>query len=165
MTSVRFPKGLRYIKESAFENCSSLKAIDIPETNKPLLIEASAFSNCIALERVSLPGDLQHYRITATNFPFAGCSKIKLPTGHALLDRAISIYTVLCKENKSLEDYAWLRGHKSWDKDRVPLENYTIENITALPKISPEFGSKPNGKILAIRQMLCMPVLTTLTIC
>ena len=152
LTSVRFPKGLRYIKESAFENCSSLKSIDIPETNKSLLIEASTFSNCIALERVSLPGDFQHPGINDTNFPFAGCSKIELPTGHASLDRAISIYTVLCKKNKSLEDYVWLRGHKSWDKKRLPLENYTIENVTALPKISPEFGSKPNGKIFFLKR-------------
>ena len=152
LTSVRFPKRLRYIKESAFENCMSLQSIDIPETKSPLEIGFSAFKNCAALERVSLPDDIGVSRVTTSNFSFAGCTKIAVPTGHAKLDRLLSIYTVLGKQNKSIDDYIWLRERNHWHEIKLPLEKYAIEHIAALPQISSEFGSKPNGKIFFLER-------------
>lgn len=53
LRSINLPEGLRSIGSRAFENCTSLQSIQIPES--VVTIEGSAFYGCTALNEIALP--------------------------------------------------------------------------------------------------------------
>jgi len=93
LQSITFPKGIAVIPDHFFENCKSLKSIDIPGTVKVIgafafqgsgltsivipegveTIEQNAFRYCKDLKSVTLPESIREIRHDA----FAGCSSLE----------------------------------------------------------------------------------------
>ena len=65
------PPKLEKIGCSAFENCTSLKKIVIPETTK--VIDDYAFANCTSLESIVIPASVKYIAFRA----FKGCKNLK----------------------------------------------------------------------------------------
>ncbi len=67
LTEIRFAAGCRLaeIPMNTFMNCTSLRAIDIPDNVKK--IGNTAFQNCLALAEVTLPAGLQSIGMSAFN--------------------------------------------------------------------------------------------------
>jgi len=74
ISSVKFPKDVKYIGSQAFQNCKKLQSVSIPEGVKE--IWGSAFSGCTALKNVHLPESLTLIGVNA----FQGCSSLKTLT-------------------------------------------------------------------------------------
>lgn len=71
ITSLKLPKKLRSIGDSAFEDFSSIKSIDFPSTLQE--IGNRAFYNCKSLTKLSIPSACK----TVADEAFACCPKIK----------------------------------------------------------------------------------------
>ncbi len=73
MTVPNIYKGLRVagIGKNAFENCSELASVTLPNTIE--YIDSNAFSNCISIETITIPESV----ITIGNYAFSGCSLLK----------------------------------------------------------------------------------------
>ena len=98
MTNITIPNSVTIIQERAFQNCSSLKKIIIP--NK-VSIEDYAFVNCSSLESITIP-------INVTNIgkgAFAGCcsfSSIIVEQGNAVYDSRENCNAIIETETNNL---------------------------------------------------------------
>ncbi len=76
LTSVTIPNGVKVIREYAFRNCSSLKSITIP--NSVTSISNHAFEDCTALTNITIPDSVT----SIGAYAFRNCSSltsIKIP--------------------------------------------------------------------------------------
>lgn len=72
--TIHIPTNVETIKESAFENCSSLKEIIVDGKTSSLKdIENNAFSNCVALENISFSNAINKIG----EYAFYNCYKLK----------------------------------------------------------------------------------------
>ena len=77
------PNGLKKIGDGAFEDCSSLKSISLPENIK--IIPANAFRRCKSLMSIKLPNQLRRLGTCA----FHGCDGLEsltFPENMQMLD-------------------------------------------------------------------------------
>lgn len=94
MSSVQLPSSLIFIGKSAFEGCTLLKEIVLPDTLDTIAdfaffetgletvvipdsvkyIKTHAFTNCVSLTDVQLPNNLQHIG----DYAFAGCDALRV---------------------------------------------------------------------------------------
>lgn len=71
ITSLVIPEGIKIIKEfSAFQNCKSLRTIQLPSTLEAM--KYYTFQNCSSLESIVLPENLKYI----DNGTFSGCSNL-----------------------------------------------------------------------------------------
>lgn len=70
---ILFPSSLETIGESAFEDCKSLKSIDLSNCSQLETIGFLAFGGCLKLESVIFPSSLKEIDSNA----FGGCEKLK----------------------------------------------------------------------------------------
>lgn len=109
LVSIKMPKHIDAIRESAFYNCAYLTHVDMP--NGVVDIGARAFKNCASLRTIQLPEDLENIGYSCFTF----CSSLKEIT--------------LNKNVKTIGDYAFGNCHALevlYSKAIVPP---TIENI------------------------------------
>ena len=71
LTSVTIPESINEIGEGAFNNCTGLKSITIPKN--VTTIAAGAFNNCTELSSVTIPESVKEIR----NGAFQGCTSLK----------------------------------------------------------------------------------------
>ena len=71
LATITLPEGIPSIKEGTFYDCRALQSIVIP--NSVAQIGSYAFENCVALEQVTLPMMLR----SIGNEAFYGCSRLK----------------------------------------------------------------------------------------
>ena len=57
LQSVTIPDGIKHIKESTFESCSSIRQVFIPEGLE--VIDQRAFSGCVNIEKIEIPVSLK----------------------------------------------------------------------------------------------------------
>jgi hypothetical protein len=84
------PSTLKYIKGSAFEGCTNLEEINIPES--VTFIGDSAFADCVSLKEITLPENLFMMDKNA----FKGCTGIKsitIPKNVSISDSAFAGWT------------------------------------------------------------------------
>lgn len=74
--------GLTYITDRAFEGCTSLNAIDIP--NKVTTIGSFAFSGCSGLTSVTIPNGVK--TIESAAFGYTGLSSLMIPKSVTSID-------------------------------------------------------------------------------
>ena len=70
-----FSKNLETIGENAFENCSSLETVKLPENLKT--IGGEAFRGCTSLEEINLPDSLQEMQNSYYGGAFSYCTNLK----------------------------------------------------------------------------------------
>lgn len=88
--TIKLPTTLTAIGSLAFENCASLKTVNIPNGVTSLF---QAFTNCSSLESVVVPES-----VTNMNIAFKGCTSLKsvnIPNGVTSLDRTFTNCTSL----------------------------------------------------------------------
>ena len=95
VTSVRMQDGITYIGNSAFNVCSHLSEIKLPNTL--IGIGDSAFRSCSSIEYLELPDSLEYFG----NFSFSSCRKLK---SIKIPDKVKSIYTCAFFGCDSLEE-------------------------------------------------------------
>lgn len=72
LTEVVFENGVQKISTRAFENCSELSSVNIPESVKK--IESGAFLNCTSLGEIEIPSSVTTIGTSA----FGGCSSLTI---------------------------------------------------------------------------------------
>lgn len=100
LSSVKIPNSVTIIKESAFFNCISLKSISMP--NGITKIENIAFTNCPSLASVTMPNNLTSIGVGV----FDGCtslSSIEIPNNLTSIGGA-AFYN--CSSLKTITSYA-----------------------------------------------------------
>lgn len=100
LSSVKIPNSVTIIKESAFFNCISLKSISMP--NGITKIENIAFTNCPSLSSVTMPNNLTSIGVGV----FDGCtslSSIEIPNGVTSIGSSV-FYN--CSSLKTITSYA-----------------------------------------------------------
>ncbi|MBQ8996171.1 MAG: leucine-rich repeat protein [Oscillospiraceae bacterium] len=110
LTSAVFPSGLKTLNGSTFEGCSSLKTVDMSETQLTV-IQDKTFMGCRELESVKLPSTLQEIR----SYAFSNCEKLK--------DIDFTSLTELKTIRKSA--FSYCRSFRSIDLSNTQVE--TIE--------------------------------------
>ena len=146
LTQITFGSGIKKIGCRAFEDCTKLNSIYIPET--VTMIEENAFSSCTGLTEVTIPGSVKKIEYSA----FAFCTaleKVTLNSGIESIGSSVfydceSLKTVYISSSiKEIEDYAF--GYCE------NLTNVTIESESVLEKIgSNAFRSCNNLKQVEI---------------
>ena len=77
ITTVNIPSTIRYIEDSAFENCENLETVTFSNETEELYIKRRAFANCSSIEELVLPDNLTKIYEGS----FSGCSSLtKLTT-------------------------------------------------------------------------------------
>lgn len=118
--SVKLPKSLKEIGNSAFWRHRKLKEIDIPEGVK--IIGSNAFKDCEMLEKVTLPKSLQYIGGNA----FKGSKAIINITKPELLAEApfgLPYSNIVIDENAK-KDIMTEQEKLEWDKTAVPEEMF-----------------------------------------
>lgn len=68
ITSVTFPSSVNYIDSWAFNGCSGLTSIALPEDGKDIVIAGGAFRGCTGLTELNVPGSVKTLS-ASTNAP------------------------------------------------------------------------------------------------
>ena len=91
LTTIKIPNSVELIGRSAFENCESLTTIKIP--NSVELIGIEAFCNCESLTTIKIPDSAE----SIGDWAFEGCASLK----------EVVFEGKTMKQVKAMEDYPW----------------------------------------------------------
>ena len=100
LKSVKIPNSVTIIKESAFFNCISLKSISMP--NGITKIENIAFTNCPSLASVTMPNNLTSIGVGV----FDGCTSLSSITIPNVVTNIGSSVFYNCSSLKTITSYA-----------------------------------------------------------
>ena len=156
ITSITIPQGTCVIVEDAFENCTNLKEIIIPdsvvEIESPKSSyqsdEYGAFAGCSSLEKITLPQNLK----TIAGYMFTGCTALKeiaIPNSVTTIERSAfegceNLEKVVFSQNiKKIEENAFKQCPKLRDiilpESLQHIHSHTFEN-----NVSIYFSSLPS---------------------
>lgn len=91
---------MKYIDATAFSGCSSLTAVNIP--NSVITIGSFAFSDCRSLTSVTIPNSVKEI----SPFAFLGCKSLTSVTIGSNVESIGNYAFASCRELKDVECYA-----------------------------------------------------------
>ena len=142
LTSITIPNSVTEIGYSAFNGCTSLKTITIP--NSVTSIGSSAFSGCTSLESITIPDSVT----SIGNWAFENCSSLK----------SITILNSVTSIGSNAFGYYFDNGYKKIDNFKIFCysgtagERYAKENgfeyvlLDKLPTLAKITGAKLTGR-------------------
>lgn len=157
LESITFHENLTALQSNTFQNCTSLKNVDLSQTNIGY-VGSSAFDGCSAVETVSLPASVGHIDSKA----FGGCEKIS--TINIAATQAPSLAADAFPEsvfsNPNLvinypegSEASYTNPYGSWSKFKV-LSDETV----GISQISAEAASAPVEYFTTTGQRVAEPV-------
>lgn len=108
--SISIPNGVRFINNSAFEDCINLRTLEIPDTVQA--IGKFAFRNCDSLKNIEIPDSVLYIRYGA----FLDCNNlvsVKLPDSLNQIDSSVFSNCKRLKDIKNcqLERFDFVKGN------------------------------------------------------
>ena len=145
-TEFRYFTGITQIDNSAFEGCSKLWKVVLPENLER--IGSSAFSKCYSLCHIELPNSITDIGAYA----FSGCKSLISIT---IPDKVTVINKYLFADCTNLQNITLLEGITSLKERCFNIYECSIENFTIPSTVSLVSGaSVPNAKII-----YCKPII------
>lgn len=142
--TIEIENGVTSISENAFQNCSGLKKIIIPQSVTQ--IASGAFENCTSLQNIALPNDLHRIEdntfsectgltnikipdsvTTIGDYAFSGCESL---TSITIPDSVTSIGTGTFESCVSLTDVYYAGSEIEWETISVGSDNKNLKNAT-----------------------------------
>ncbi len=136
LTSIVIPDNIHTIPENAFDGCTNLQQVTLPNYND-LIIGAYAFSGCTSLKEVNIQNKIQHIDDYAfkdcTSLESIDISKVWMNICTGAFENCTSLKTVFCNRNDTASICS---VYYNYDTDEIIVTYYEpFKGCTALEHI------------------------------